>query len=77
VTVQIAPMFEPDTMISKCPNCDARYKVVRVEADQTQKFREITCKSCGGPLQGRDGKLIFKYFLIGNRKRGLSGRPPR
>jgi len=40
----------------KCPNCGADYKVVRVEAAVSDAFHEITCKSCGGPLQGREGR---------------------
>ena len=47
----------------KCPNCSAEYRVVRVEADLA-KDREITCRKCGGPLVGREGKFILKYFLL-------------
>jgi hypothetical protein len=46
-------MAEPETMLRACPNCDARYKVVRIEANPTDKFREIICKSRGGPLQAQ------------------------
>jgi len=47
----------------KCPNCDALYKVVRVEAGPA-KTREITCRKCGGPLRGREGQHVLKYFLL-------------
>jgi len=57
------------TTLQKCPSCDAQYKVVGVEVNPTDKFREITCLSCGGPLQGRDGKSALKYFLASKRKR--------
>jgi hypothetical protein len=56
------------TILRRCPNCDAQYKVVRVEVSPTDNFREITCVSCGGPLQGRDGKSALKYFLASERK---------
>jgi predicted RNA-binding Zn-ribbon protein involved in translation (DUF1610 family) len=49
-----------------CPNCGAQYKVVRVEADPLTADREITCRSCGAPLQGREGGLVLKYFLVGH-----------
>ena len=52
----------------QCPGCGARYKVVRLEAPLEPSLdREfvITCKNCGGPLDGRVGKLILKYFLVG------------
>jgi predicted RNA-binding Zn-ribbon protein involved in translation (DUF1610 family) len=49
-----------------CPNCGARYKVVRVAADSP--LREITCRSCGGPLRASEGGYILKYFLIDRPK---------
>ena len=65
-------MPDRDPILRRCPNCDAQYKVVRLEVNQSDNFREITCVSCGGPLQGRDGKSALKYFLVdkrGGRKR--------
>jgi transcription elongation factor Elf1 len=47
-----------------CPNCNALYQVVKVEAGPETTDREITCRSCGGPLAGREGKLVLKYFLL-------------
>ncbi len=60
-------MSEHPPMSRTCPNCGAQYKVIRIDAPATDKFREISCKSCGGPLQGREGNSIFKYFLVGGR----------
>jgi len=58
-----------------CPHCGARYEVVRVEAPpRPATDREITCVSCGGPLNGREGKFVLKYFLIERPKRRASGR---
>ena len=47
-----------------CPNCSAEYRIVRVTADPTVADREITCRSCGGPLQGREGNSVLKYFFV-------------
>jgi predicted Zn finger-like uncharacterized protein len=47
-----------------CPNCNALYKVVRMEAKSTADDREIVCRACGAPLQGREGNFILKYFLV-------------
>jgi len=47
-----------------CRNCDAVYRVVRVEAGPETMDREITCRSCDGPLQGREGRFVLKYFLV-------------
>ena len=49
----------------RCPTCEAKYEVVRVEAaPRPTTDREISCLSCGGPLHGREGKFILKYFLV-------------
>jgi DNA-directed RNA polymerase subunit RPC12/RpoP len=46
-----------------CPNCGAKYKLVKVEADPTRD-REIACRSCGGPLDGWEGVFALKYFMV-------------
>ena len=53
-----------------CPNCGAKYTIVRVEAPPRPKTdREITCVTCGGPLQGRQGAFVLKYFLVERPRR--------
>jgi hypothetical protein len=73
-------MTVSSTTLRTCPTCDARYKVVRVEAHPADKFAEITCEiscmSCGSPLQGREGHAIFKYFLVSDRRRRAREKPP-
>jgi hypothetical protein len=56
-----SPAFNPFT----CPNCDALYQVVKVEAGPETDNREITCRACGGPLMARKGPFVLKYFLLG------------
>jgi predicted Zn finger-like uncharacterized protein len=41
-----------------CPNCQALYDVVKVEAGSETTLREVTCLSCGGPLLAREGKFV-------------------
>ena len=65
------PAFNPFT----CPNCGAFYQVVKAEAGPETDNREITCRACGGPLVGREGKFVLKYFLL--RKAIPSRRLPR
>ena len=50
--------------IVRGPNCAAEYKLVRAEAGPPPDH-QIECRRCGAPLQGREGKFILKYFLIG------------
>jgi hypothetical protein len=47
-----------------CPNCNALYRVVRVEIDPETVQREITCRACGERLPAREGKFVLKYFLL-------------
>jgi predicted Zn finger-like uncharacterized protein len=64
----------------QCPNCEAQYKVVRVEAPPTHD-NPVLCLGCGGPLQNREGKFALKYFRTdGPRSAGanyLNGRKPK
>jgi hypothetical protein len=55
-----SPAFSPFT----CPNCHALYQIVKVEAGPETENREITCRVCGGPLSGREGNYVLKYFLL-------------
>ena len=48
----------------KCPNCDALYQVVRVEALPEARDHEIKCLVCGEPLAAREGEFVLKYFLL-------------
>jgi hypothetical protein len=57
----------------KCPQCQARYKIVRVNARSQTIDRPVQCKVCAQPFVSRDGEDILKYFLIGRPK---AGGPP-
>ena len=56
----------------KCPHCSALYHIIKVEAGPESDDREITCRICGGPLRAREGKFVFKYFLLRH-----AGRPQK
>ena len=47
-----------------CPNCDALYELVKVEAGPETVVREVACRSCAAPLSGMEGNLVLKYFLL-------------
>jgi hypothetical protein len=48
-----------------CPACAAKYEVVGFEAPPGPTIdHELRCICCGGPLDAREGKFVFKYFLI-------------
>jgi hypothetical protein len=47
-----------------CPNCQALYQIVKVEAGPESVSDEVPCRVCGAPLAGREGKFVLKYFLL-------------
>jgi DNA-directed RNA polymerase subunit RPC12/RpoP len=58
----------PSASLFECPNCGAGYKVVRMESDKIDVEGQIVCRRCGGPLLGREGRYILKYFLVRGRR---------
>jgi predicted RNA-binding Zn-ribbon protein involved in translation (DUF1610 family) len=64
---RVMPVSPPTTRFD-CPNCGAKYNLVRAEAGSDTRDREITCRKCGGPLQGREGNYVLKYFLVDRPK---------
>jgi transcription elongation factor Elf1 len=47
-----------------CPNCKSHYKLVRAEADPQSPEGQVACRQCGAPLNGREGHMVLKYFLV-------------
>jgi hypothetical protein len=47
----------------QCPNCEATYKLIRVEAPPDYD-RELACLSCGAPLRNREDKFALKYLQV-------------
>ena len=55
----------PSSFISfNCPNCQALYQVVKVEAGPETACHDVTCPACRLALPGRDGEFVVKYFLL-------------
>jgi hypothetical protein len=44
--------------------------VVKVQAGPSVLYRQLTCRSCDGPLEAHKGRFILKYFLLEERRRG-------
>ena len=71
-------MCSAGTSAFECPTWGAQYKVVRVEAESVSANQQLVCRKCGGPLHGRDGRFILKYFLVDRpRRRALGARLER
>ena len=68
----------PPSFISfTCAHCQALYHVVKVEAGPETIDVEVTCRACGAPFPGREGKLVLKYFMLRNGARGRRRGPAK
>jgi hypothetical protein len=56
-----------DASLFNCPNCNGLYQVVKVEAPPLLNEDQLTCLSCGGPLNALEGRFVLKYFFIDRR----------
>jgi len=54
----------------ECSQCQARYKIVRVNAGLQTIDRSVQCKVCAQSFVSKDGDDILKYFLIDRPKTG-------
>jgi DNA-directed RNA polymerase subunit RPC12/RpoP len=80
MTVMQPTVMQPMSRFD-CPNCGAQYTLVRVEVESMETDGQIACRSCGGPLNGHEGRFILKYFLVDRPRRAdhprLVDRPRR
>jgi hypothetical protein len=65
--------LKSEAELFNCPNCSSQYRLIRVEAEP-RSYGQIECVHCGGPLNGREGKFILKYFLVDKPRRQI--KPP-
>jgi hypothetical protein len=64
----------PAVKMFTCPNCQALYQVVKVERGPETVDRDVTCRSRGAPLPGREGNFVLKYFMLRKAGRAKSWR---
>jgi hypothetical protein len=57
-----------------CPQCQARYKVVRLKAEPRVSHPALQCRVCHEPLASTEGENILKYFLV-SRPKGKARNP--
>ena len=58
-----------------CPQCAAKYKLVRIPAQVDPSAPPLHCKNCSQEFASNDGDNILKYFLVGRRHRSRSPAP--
>jgi predicted RNA-binding Zn-ribbon protein involved in translation (DUF1610 family) len=47
-----------------CPLCEAEYKIVTIDTCDAQ-YGKNSCMKCGFPFPASEGRVAFKYFLVG------------
>jgi hypothetical protein len=53
-----------------CPNCEALYMVVQVQAEPSKLYRQLTCRSCDGPLVAQRGGSFSNIFFSRSAAKG-------
>jgi hypothetical protein len=48
-----------------CPGCEAEYKVVTIDAPSDALHGKIACLKCNALFPAGEGRVFFKYFLVG------------
>jgi hypothetical protein len=66
-------MSQSEPIPFRCPGCEAEYKIVTVEVCDVQQG-EVHCLKCDAMFPAGEGRIAFKYFLVGrpsgrNRRR--------
>jgi hypothetical protein len=51
-----------------CPNCNALYQVVKVEAGPETAYRAINCRACGAPLPPSRRQVRRQVFSASHRR---------
>ena len=51
-----------------CPSCKAEYKIVTIDVCDVQQGK-IRCLKCDALLPAGEGRVAFKYFLVGRSRR--------
>jgi predicted Zn finger-like uncharacterized protein len=59
-------MSQPEPIPFRCPSCEAEYKIVTIEACDAVRGK-IRCLKCDALFPAGEGRVAFKYFLVGRR----------
>ena len=62
-------MSKSEPIRFRCPYCKAEYRIVRIEAPHDEPHGKIACLRCDALLPAGEGRVYFKYFLVGAPRR--------
>jgi predicted Zn finger-like uncharacterized protein len=52
-----------------CPSCGAKYKIVTIDSPAEAPYSKVACLRCDALFPAGDGRVFFKYILIGPPRR--------
>jgi len=61
-------MSKSEPIHFSCPSCEAEYKIITIEVCDVQQGK-LRCLKCDALLPAGEGRVAFKYFLVGRPKR--------
>ena len=67
-------MSKSETIIFNCPRCEAEYKIVSIEAPRDIPHEKIARLKCDALFPAGEGRMFFKYFLVGRPNGRFSKR---
>ena len=70
-------MVQPRAVPFICLQCQALYKVFRVQRPSSASSKPVFCKTCRRPFDSTDGHDILKYFLVDKPARPAAKRPSK
>ena len=63
-TMTLEELSKSEPIPFTCPSCEAEYKIVTIDACDVQQGK-VRCLRCGFPFPAGEGRVAFKYFLVG------------
>jgi hypothetical protein len=61
-------MSQSEPIPFRCPGCEAEYKLVTIETCEGVQGK-IRCLKCDALFPAGEGRVAFKYFLVGRPSR--------
>jgi len=62
-------MSKSEPIDFSCPGCEAEYRIISIEAPCDVPHGKIACLKCDALFSAGEGRVFFKYFLVGRPSR--------
>jgi hypothetical protein len=65
-------MSQSEPIPFRCPGCEAEYKLVTIEICEGVQGK-LRCLKCDAMFPAGEGRVAFKYFLVGDQADAIEG----